>query len=390
MPNLRILTFIHSFEPGGVERVALRLVAAWRAAGCDAPVLLGRDAGAGRDAAPPLDYLAPRRDAGWTARFETAWMIGRLRREIVRMRPDILFCAGNSYAVVAVTMKLLFGRRCPPIVAKISNDLERRDLPAPARAAYRLWLRLQGLAIDHFVGMAEPMRIEIASAMRVPPHRIAIIDDPALDNAEFDRLRMARDTRVKPATGRRFITIGRLVRQKNFTMLLRAFAAGSNSDDHLTILGEGPQRRRLARLADRLGLAGRLTMPGHSDIARWIGESDILLMSSDYEGVPAVVIEALAAGLAIVATDCSTAMAELLDNGRLGQLLPPGDCKRFAAGIAAASSHSVDSTAAERQAARFTVATAAPLYLALMQRLAAADTMGAGISKLSYRRGAGA
>lgn len=372
MRNPRILTFLHSFEPGGVERAALRLAAEWRAAGYDAPVLLGRDDGARHGDAPPLDYIAPPGGARWTARFETLWMIGRLRREILRAPPDILFCAGNSYAVVAVAMKLLLRRRCPPILAKISNDLGRRDMPLPIRAAYRRWLRIQGLAIDHFVGMAEPMRAEIASAMRVPPRRISIIDNPALDAARFDTLRAAGAARSRGGTGRRFLAVGRLVRQKNFAMLLRAFAAGAGPEDRLTILGEGPERRRLTRLAHRLGLAGRVVMPGHeADIARWAGTSDILLLSSDYEGVPAVVIEALAAGLAIVATDCSAAMADLLDHGRLGRLVQVGDSERFAEGIAAACACDVDAAAAGRQAARFHVATAAPLYIALLQRLVA-------------------
>jgi hypothetical protein len=65
-------------------------------------------------------------------------------RRIRRHRPDVLFCAGNSYTVVAVTMRLVLGRRCPPILAKISNDLTRADLPAVARPFYRLWLRIQG------------------------------------------------------------------------------------------------------------------------------------------------------------------------------------------------------------------------------------------------------
>jgi glycosyltransferase involved in cell wall biosynthesis len=227
--------------------------------------------------------------------------------------------------------------------------------------------------------------------MRLPPHRLSIIDDPALDSAAFAGLRGARDARVKPATGRRFIAIGRLVRQKNFAMLLRAFAAGAGEEDRLTILGEGPQRRRLTRLADRLGLTGRLTMPGHdANITRWLGESDILLVSSDYEGVPAVVIEALAAGLVIVATDCSTAMAELLDNGRLGCLVPPGDTRRLARGIAAAPPRRGDMAAAEQQAARFSVATAAPLYLAVMRRLATAGGARLSNPKLFCRGDAGA
>ncbi|HET8613748.1 MAG TPA: glycosyltransferase [Sphingomonas sp.] len=366
---LSIMAFIHSFEPGGVERAALRLAAGWRMRGADVRLVVGRTSGALRDEADALPYCAPRDGGRWTARFETLWMIGRLRRQVLAHRPDILFCAGNTYTVVAVAMKLLLGRNCPPIVAKISNDLVRHDLPGPARALYRLWLRLQGRLMDHFVGMAEPMRAEIIEAMRVPPHCVSIIDNPALSKAEIEALSADRTT-VRP--GRRFIAVGRLVRQKNYPLLLSAFASGAEPDDRLTILGEGPERARLAAQADRLGLGGRFAMPGHvPDAARWLAASDVLLLSSHYEGLPAVIVEALAAGLGIVATDCGAAMGWLLEHGRLGRLVPPGDEAAFAEAIATAAPRSPDPLEARARARRFTAERAADAYLALMRSLVA-------------------
>ena len=153
---LRVMTFLHSFEPGGVERVALRLHSEWTRLGIDARLVLGRDTGVQRNDWPRLSYrtLAPR----WlpTAGVETLWLIAALPGEIRRQRPDVLFCAGNTYAVVAVAMRLLLGRACPPIVAKVSNDLARIDRSRLERWAYRLWLRIQGRLVDRFVGMAPP------------------------------------------------------------------------------------------------------------------------------------------------------------------------------------------------------------------------------------------
>ncbi|MBX9885839.1 MAG: glycosyltransferase, partial [Novosphingobium sp.] len=109
---LRILTFLHSFEPGGVERVALRLHQNWTAQGLDARLVLGRTAGAMKRDWPGLAYdvLGNARipSAGW----ETLWMILHLPRVIRRVRPDVLFCAGNSYTIVAVMMRLLLGKAC--------------------------------------------------------------------------------------------------------------------------------------------------------------------------------------------------------------------------------------------------------------------------------------
>ena len=217
-PPLRVLTFLHSFAPGGVEHTALRLHAAWNNDGADSRLVFGRGNGVMRAEWPGLDAEILSSGRFSTARWETLWMIARLPGVIRRLRPDVLFCAGNTYAIVAVMMKLLLGRGCPPIVAKISNDLVRMDMPAPVRAGYRVWLRIQGRLLDQLVGMAPPMRAEIAQLMRPPQDRIAIIDDPSLDEADIERLAQARSAALKHCpdarAGRRFLAIGRLTSQK--------------------------------------------------------------------------------------------------------------------------------------------------------------------------------
>ena len=363
---MRILTFLHSFEPGGVERVALRLVRRWREQCIDAPLFLGRTDGAMREEmGTGLDCHVPRQPPFSIARCETLWMILTLPLVIRRMRPDVLFCAGNSYSVVAVAMKLLLGRSCPPVLAKISNDLERRDMSWPARRLYRLWLRIQGKFIDHFVAMAPGLEREIATLIRPRPGGISIIPSPALSGEQIGRLRAASAQRpAEVDNGRRFVAIGRLVRQKNFALMIEAFAAGAQTGDRLLILGDGPEYRALSALGQRLGLADRLCLAGHvPDAAGQLRAGDILLLSSDYEGVPAVLLEALAAGVPIVATDCSAAMRSILLEGALGELVPSGDVRAFAQAIAGARTMAQDPAASLEQARRFTLEHAFAAYL---------------------------
>jgi len=169
---MRVLTFLHSFELGGVERIALRLVREWRERGVEAPLFLGRLDGDMVDVGRDLDLITPRRRWTWLSRWETIWMVVTLPAVIRDEKPDILFCAGNTYAVIAFAMKLLLGRRCPPIIAKISNNLDREDKKWWKRRTYRFWLWIQGRFIDHFVGLEEPApRAALWSAawlMRMP------------------------------------------------------------------------------------------------------------------------------------------------------------------------------------------------------------------------------
>ena len=366
--SLRIAIPIHSFEPGGVERVALNLAVAWQADGVEVAVLLGRAAGAMRGIAPQLDYVS-RPEPVPTAAWETVWMIWCAWRWLRRETVDAVFIAGNSYAIVGAALKLLLGTRCPPLVIKISNDLARRDMPQPVRWGYYRWLELQGRLFDRVIGMAAPMRAEIAKAMRVPDVRIAIIEDPSLEAAQFAVLTtIPRDAAMpRPPS---FVAVGRLSGQKNFPLLLRAFARLPDPTARLVIVGEGTDRARLERLAAELDISGRFDLPGHRDPLPFLSAASAFVLSSDFEGVPAVVIEALAAGLPIAATDCSVSMQELTGHGAYARLVPIRDEAALAAAMEQVLAMPFDPADARKSISAFTIAAAAPRYRALFAEVA--------------------
>jgi glycosyltransferase involved in cell wall biosynthesis len=360
---VRILTFLHSFEPGGVERVALRLVRRWRALGVDAPLFLGRADGPLRgEVADGLAFDVPRQPRWGTAWWETLWMIAKLPGQVRRTRPDLVFCAGSTYTVVAVSLKLVLGRSCPPIVAKISNDLTRADLPPIARHAWTTWLRLQAKYIDRWIVMEESILPDV-DAQLGPVDRV-VVPDPAIDEAQIVA---SGGTSFGMAGKIRFLAVGRLVHQKDFSLMLRAFALGRGSDDTLTLMGDGPLRLELGSLAVSLGIGEQVTFAGHvPDAARRMRDYDVVLMSSRYEGVPAALIEALAAGRRIVASDCGPGVRALLDAG-IGTIVPRGDPVLFAAAMRGEPSRPLDRAACRERARRFTLEGAAELYLVSMQ-----------------------
>jgi glycosyltransferase involved in cell wall biosynthesis len=345
-----VLTYVHGTGPGGVERIALRLVAGWRRDGMAVRLILGDGAGAGR--------------------WRTIAMAAALVRAIRAERPDILFCPGNSYTLIACLVKLRLRGHCPPIVAKISNDLVRRDLPWPKRAGYALWLRVQGRLIDRFAALSAPMAAETMRRMAVARGRVDVLPNPVLSAADLAAVAAERP-RV-PAAGRRFVAVGRLERQKNYPLMLCAFADGAGPDDRLTIFGTGRAGAALAREGAALGLAERVRFAGHgTDILSELRRHDVLLLSSLYEGQPGVVIEALACGLAIVATRCCAGMSHLLDGGALGLMVPPGDRAALAQAIRTVRPALQDRRRAHARAALFTTERAVPAYRALFARITA-------------------
>jgi len=367
---LRVLTYLHSYEPGGLERDVLRFNGAWAALGIDAQIVLGRNEGPLASDAPdvPIHLLKTGRIS--TRHFETLWMIWHLPRVVQQLHPDVIFCAGNSYTIVAVALRLIMGRACPPMVFRVSNDLVRRDMPQPIRAVYHLWLRLQAPCFARIVGMAEPVRGEIQTQMRAEPSQVAIIDNASLTTAEIDRLANARAIALRDGPGRQYLGIGRLAPQKNFALLIDAFARIARADDRLTIVGEGSERERLERQIATLGLAAQIELVGHqSPVDRWLAQADVLVLSSDFEGLGIVVIEALAAGVPVVATDCSPNIAFLLDG--LGRRVPVRDAAALATAMADIVNDPVNVPAMRARAEHFTVEASGAAWVRLFDEVAA-------------------
>jgi glycosyltransferase involved in cell wall biosynthesis len=126
------------------------------------------------------------------------------------------------------------------------------------------------------------------------------------------------------AAGTRFVAAGRLEPQKGFDLLLEAFepVARRIGDASLTIHGEGSQRSALEAQVVRLGLAGRVFLPGTTKApGGWISPGDVFVLSSRFEGFPNVLLEALTGGMAAVAFDCPWGPGEILADGQSGLLV---------------------------------------------------------------------
>ena len=132
------------------------------------------------------------------------------------------------------------------------------------------------------------------------------------------------------------IAAGRLVRQKGFDLLLEAFqrVCARHPDWQLWIFGSGASRDSLAARIDALGLTGRAHLKGTTgQLDKRLAEASMFVLSSRYEGLPMVLLEAMTAGLPAVAFDCPTGPAEVIEHGVSGLLAPPEDVDALAAGI---------------------------------------------------------
>lgn len=137
---------------------------------------------------------------------------------------------------------------------------------------------------------------------------------------------------------KKFVAVARINDQKNYPMMIRAFAQAAQNDPSCTldIYGTGvPEMvRQVQALIEELGMEKQICLRGWiKDIHEVLCDYDAFLMSSDYEGMPNALAEAMAAGLVCLSTDCKTGPKDMIDHGKSGLLAKTGDVQSFAEGI---------------------------------------------------------
>jgi glycosyltransferase involved in cell wall biosynthesis len=154
------------------------------------------------------------------------------------------------------------------------------------------------------------------------------------------------------------LTAGRLCQSKRYDILIRAFAwIAEETAARLLIFGDEDQqgcRDSLLSLAKSLSLEDKISLPGATDtLYAYMTQADVFVLSSEYEGLPTVLIEALACGLTPVSTRCPSGPEEILENGKYGYLVPVNNVEALAEGMLAALRHPLDKETLKKRAEFF-------------------------------------
>jgi glycosyltransferase involved in cell wall biosynthesis len=206
---------------------------------------------------------------------------------------------------------------------------------------------------------------DLVSKFGLAQEQVVSLPNPVISNS------ILRDS-VNFQDNERFdqvVAAGRLVPEKGFDVLIRAFHIFAQTHDFsLIILGEGPERENLNKLINELGLSRRVLLPGFMpDPYPYMRSARMFVLSSRYEGLPTVLIEAMAYGTPVVATDCRSGPAEILDGGRSGVLVPVDDPQALAEGMILSVEHPVDSQALRTRALGYSYENNLDYYLEMLQ-----------------------
>ena len=269
---------------------------------------------------------------------------------------NVVFLVATFFARVPLRKVIREANVLPEAYASSREKYRIKTLRALMRLVYR--------RADDVIIITEDVQISLLKHRIVSPERMTRIPNPLAGTQQS----------VSPAVfpcclPQRFILgIGRLCYQKGFDTLIRAFKHLPTENLDLVILGDGPLRHELQGLANSLGVGRRVHMPGFvQDTEHVLHKASLFVLSSRWEGFSNVLLEALAAGTPIVATDCPGSSREVLEEGRLGRLVPSGEPVKLAAAMEK-ELNSESSTRADRKAraAEFSPEKIAKMYLKVM------------------------
>lgn len=359
----RIANFIPTLSGGGAERVVVNLLQAFDRNEV-APILV-----TGSATGPFADKIASDVEVIdlQTPRMRNA--AGPLR-DLMNQRRFDLFISHLSHANIA-TLRAAKRTKNKPTLAVV----EHMTMSAYRGQRWRdrlikpLAKRLYPMA-DHIVCVSQAAARDLETVLALPKDSVRTIYNPVVSPEIQSLARAPLQHSLNSFPGTLLLGVGRLSEQKDFSTLIQAFAQlypKIQGEVHLAILGTGEQHTRLTELIRQLELQSMVSLVGFQENPyAWMKRADLFVLSSRWEALPTVLIEAMACGTNIVSTDCPSGPREILATEFLEHLTQVGDPDSLAERIIQALQHSPDKEALQRSANRFSYSQAATAYTNLI------------------------
>lgn len=339
---MKIAFVTYGLGLGGTDRVCCQLAQGFRELGDDVSILACSNGGRGEAAlrgiiegGPSLVILARRK---WGHRqIQKMMALPNYVRWLRSERPDFVVATGNNICrFTALGFRLAKVGARSQLVIKTTNPVVRRRKTLPEFFRRRAFGRAFRAACA-VLTLSEEEAVGLTRNFPDVANRFGPVYNPYLTEA-FEQGSAANIAPKAEKEGKTvMLAVGRLHHQKNYPRMLKAFAeliGDGRTDVVLRIAGDGPDRREITALISDLGIADHVELLGYTtDIPQLMVDADVLLLSSDYEGLPAVVIEALACNCPVVSTDCFPMAKSLLEPLPACLVVEGRDAGSFAAAL---------------------------------------------------------
>lgn len=307
----------------------------------------------------------------FTGKGSTKTSILDFAQYLKKEKPDLLITA-HAYVDIASVIARAIAKSPTVHIATIHTATSRDDQGGNTKLKkfYTMLCRWLYPHIHHIIAVSEAVANDTQSYFKLKK-KVQVIYNPVIYPAMLQKSQMpAEHPFFSSKTHPVFISIGRLTEQKDFPTLLKAFALLRKQQAvRLIILGEGEERQSLEKLIENLGIEEDVSLPGFVDNPyAFIAASDAFVSSSAWEGLPTVMIEALAIGIPVIATDCPGGSKEILDDGQqsYGELVPVANPEALATAMKKILKHRPAKEILQQRGQMFSAEKAAKNYLRLL------------------------
>lgn len=368
-PVSSVSVFLPALAGGGAERAMMHLAQGFAERGLKTDLVVAEAEGAYLSKIPAgvrLVDLQARSPVVVSKTFA-------LRHYLQRERPQALFSA-LDIASSATLARRLAGVPTQVVMCVQTNLSQQfRDHQPHTFGRVRPQLvRLMYPWSDALVAASAGVAADVAQMAHIPQERVRVIYNPVVTPEVVAKTQEPVDHPwFAPGEPPVLLGVGRLVSQKDFPTLIRAFAlVRQERPARLMILGEGQDRPQLEALVRSLNLEADVALPGFAENPyAYMAQASVFVLSSIFEGFGNVVAEALAAGTPVVSTDCESGPAEILENGRYGRLTPTRDPEAIARAVLQTLDEPRNSPELIARAQSFSVANITDQYLQVLGEL---------------------
>jgi len=316
----RLALFLPDLRGGGAERVIITLANHY-AGRTQVDLVLCRASGALlHERASEVSII----DLGARSEY---YSLLPLANYLKRTRPNVLLSTLNVSSFAAVAAVKLSGVPTRNVI-RIANTISHERRGWVKKKIEQALVKGLFPQASRLIAVSQGVAADFARYAGIPADRIQVIYNPVIAQTLLDQAAEPVDHPwFNPPDLPVLLAVGRLTEQKNYPLLIKAFAAlQPDIPSRLLILGEGELRPALTRLAGALGIADRVDLPGYApNPFAFMQKADCFVLSSDYEGLPNALIQAMACGCPVVSTDCPSGPREILRDGEYGHLTPVGD-----------------------------------------------------------------
>ncbi|MEQ1717713.1 MAG: glycosyltransferase [Hyphomicrobium sp.] len=353
----KILFYTHGLVDGGGERLWSCLATAFKARGHD--VIFAQDFEADENRAN-LDASVPLFTLG-RGRIRAVRNLAELLR---REKPDVALSAIGGSNLKLMLAKWLAGS---PVRTIITYHGFREWRTGILSFITYFFLPIFSALADCTVAVSDGLREQLVKKWGARPDKTITILNPVF----FPQSARVPSEAELNARGDVFLAVGRMVPEKDFITLVRAFARLDRPGARLVILGKGPDEAKVKAEIQRLGMSDRITLPGYcKEPWRYYAEAKCFVLSSNSEPFGNVIVEAMAYGLPVVATACSGPQ-EILRHGEFGRIVAVGSDLQLAHAMAATLDNPGDPAARRARADDFNFDVRVPTYEQLINRVLA-------------------